>query len=77
MIMASEPLVELYAGPGLVYCSVCTLLTDHSEIERETNRVNPTGVSPWKIAPKPFRDGSANPHPCENGGDRNHYLLVC
>ena len=74
-----KPLVDLYAGScGLCYCSACTALPDRDAIEAEVNRVNPSGVSsPWKITDEAFASGAPNPHPCEEDGGRNHYLLVC
>lgn len=63
---------------GLCCRSVCTNMTDLSEIEAEVNRQSSTGIpSKWKLAEEPFRDGSANPCPCEQNEGFQHLLMVC
>ena len=70
-------MLELYTS-GLCYCSVCTDLVDRSEVEAETNRVNPTGLDrPWRIADEPFATGENNPCPCNHHEGRRHFLLSC
>jgi hypothetical protein len=71
-----DGIVIIYAN-GLCYCSVCTSLTDVAELTRRVNKMNPTGVSPWRVHDSPFRDGQANPHPCETRPGRMHYLFSC
>ena len=72
--------VTIYSH-GIVHCSVCADKTASvEEIEAEVNRQNPTGLSHgWKVDTAPtFKEGAANPHPCEHDPDNKlHYLMVC
>ena len=75
----SEPFVMVYSS-GLCCCSVCVPSEmPVEEIERQTNVKYPTGIAgQWKVSTdKTFRDGAANPHPCEADHTRLHYLLDC
>lgn len=77
---------DIYAV-GICYTSVCTNLTDVAEIERIINEESLSGAeghpriqedlkkNPWKVSKEKFKTGEDNPHPCENGFGRNHYLL--
>jgi hypothetical protein len=60
---------------GFCFASVCTSLED----EQATNRLNllyGTGIeSQWKIADEDFRDGTPNPHPCENLSETHRHIL--
>jgi len=70
--------IQIYTN-GLVHCSVCVEKElSRSEIEREVNLVNPTGIdSRWKISNEDFADKNKNPHKCEKDKNRLHYLMVC
>lgn len=61
---------------GICFASVCTDDTD-AEAAASLNLQRPTGVTPWRIHPEPFADGSPNPSPCEHDPARRHVLFSC
>jgi hypothetical protein len=70
--------IEIYAK-GLVHCSVCAPAGMSREVvEARVSAANPTGLDHgWTVHEEPFRDGSANPHPCEDKPNHLHWLMVC
>lgn len=77
--MSPRKTVHIYAQ-GFVCCSVCAPGDiPVKEVESVVNAINPTGIeSPWRLSEdEAFRDGSKNPHPCEQSPDRSHYLMSC
>lgn len=68
---------ELYAS-GIIYCSVCTSLSDAAATDR-LNRVNPTAISSqWKVSDeKTFKSGEANGCQCPDKATHRHLLFVC
>lgn len=75
-VKTKEYTLDIYSS-GLVYCSVCTDAPE-KEVAGLVNEHNPTGLDHgWHIADEPFKDGTPNPSPCEQGSGRKHYLLVC
>jgi len=65
---------------GMVAMSVCAKknLTPKF-IEKEVNRMSPTGISTdWVMSKdKKFKSGHPNPCQCEEHTNRKHYLLNC
>lgn len=70
--------VDVYAL-GLVALSCCAPQEmSLEEVERRVNALEPTGIeSKWSKSAENFRNGEANPHPCEDDPDRLHYLMEC
>ena len=75
---ANRSPVHVYAF-GLCYASVCAparLTID--EVVAGADAEHPTGLDHgWSLASEPFKDGSPNPHVCEEDPSRRHYLLSC
>lgn len=78
LVQQSDDTVYVYAE-GLYLCSVCAPAGMSREVvEAVVNSQNPSGISsPWRIADRQFRTGQPNPTPCDQHGDRMHYLLSC
>ena len=70
--------LEIYSN-GILHCSVCTNIKSKSEIEKEVNLQNPTGiVSQWSIDKNnTFSDGKKNGVKCEKKSGFKHWLMVC
>lgn len=65
---------------GLVYLSACVAAdVSDDDAAGRVNLMHPTGVTPWHVsADAQFRDGQANPSPCEQQpDDRRHMLFEC
>lgn len=64
---------------GICFASVCSFLS-LDEIEKRLNQEYPTNIPScrWKLSKDKFKDGTANPSPCEkNAKTHKHYLFVC
>jgi hypothetical protein len=70
--------VKVYSY-GFCYLSACAPLdVPAHDVEQAANESHPTGIkSQWTVAPEAFKDGEANPHPCETAEGRQHWLLAC
>ena len=68
---------EIYSN-GLVFCSVCSSLTQEETIRR-VNVENTTGInSNCKILEEKFNSGEPNPCACNlYPKTHNHYLFSC
>jgi hypothetical protein len=73
----TQPYLFVYSI-GFVYLSCCASESmGIEEVEEAVNARYPSGVTPWRIADEPFKNGAPNPCECELDPSQQHWLLVC